>query len=146
MFLDLRTVKKSGKESEDFFFEYTPEGDLVDIPNATLKPPVKVSGQITLVGNHSAYIEGEVCFSISGECTRCLEQTDRQFVIEINEQVEENNPDGYSVVNDRIDLGKIVEDAILINLPLNFLCKEDCRGLCAECGANLNKEDCKCKN
>lgn len=146
MFLDLRTVKKSGKEKNEFFFEYVPETELVDIPNAKLVPPVKVSGEITLLGNHSAYIECEVCFSIEGECTRCLEKTTRQFITEINERVEENNPDGYSLVNDRIDLGKIVEDAILINMPLNFLCREDCKGLCAECGANLNEEDCKCKN
>ena len=65
--------------------------------------------------------------------------------MEFNEAVEENNPDGYSLTNDTVDLTKIVDDAIAINAPVNFLCDEDCKGICVGCGVNLNDGDCKCK-
>ena len=146
MFIDLKGIRRSGKDQQSFFYEYSPEKQLIDIPNATLVLPVKVSGETTLTGNHSAYISGEIVFTVTGECTRCLDNAVREFVVEFDEQVEVNNPDGYSVVNDTVDLGKIVEDAILINQPINFLCREDCLGLCPKCGVNLNTDSCKCKN
>ena len=40
----------------------------------------------------------------------------------------------------------IVEKAIISTLPIKRLCKEDCKGLCQSCGANLNKEECSCNN
>lgn len=145
MFLDLKQLKRSGKDRQDFFFEYDIPSDLSDIPNVKVVSPVNVTGEIVLTGEHSAYIGCEVDFGVSGECTRCLTETARRFTVDVEEEAEENNADGYSVVNDRIDLGKIVEDAILTNLPFNFLCKEDCKGICPHCGVNLNEEDCKCK-
>ena len=146
MFLDLKSLRRSGKDSQSFFYEYSPEKDLIDIPNTKLDLPVKISGEVTLTGMQSAFISGEIAFTLTGECTRCLSSVTREYVAEFDEQVEENNPDGYSVVNDTVDLGKIVEDAILINLPVSFLCKEDCKGICLNCGVNLNEDSCKCKN
>ena len=144
MLLDLKKLKRSGKDSHDFFFEYQPETELVDLPSANLTS-VKINGTVTLTGTHSAYLEGEVAFTITGECTRCLKETTKEFVVEFNEAVEENNPDGYSLKNDTVDLTKIVDDAFAINAPVNFLCDEDCKGICVGCGVNLNDGDCKCK-
>lgn len=145
MILDLRKLKRSGKDWEEFYFEYSPETELVDIPNASFASPLKVSGTLTLSGEHSAIVEGEVAYVIKGECTRCLEQTEREYVAEFYEQVEENNPDGYELKNDTVDLAKIVDDAVAISVPISFLCKEDCKGICVECGTNLNHAECKCK-
>ena len=145
MILDLKKLKLSGKESENFFFEYQPERQFDDIPSVALVPPVKITGSVTLTGKHSAYLEGEAEFTLSGSCTRCLAETTESFVAKFSEEVSEDNPEGYSVVNDKIDLKNIVDDAILVNFPINFLCKEDCKGICAGCGANLNSEECKCE-
>ena len=62
------------------------------------------------------------------------------------ESVDNDNPDSYPVKNDTVDLTKIVDDAIMINNPTNFLCKEDCKGICLGCGVNLNDGKCKCNN
>ena len=145
MILDLKKLKRSGKDQGDFFFEYTPSGDLIDIPQAELALPVKVAGSVTLTGDHSAFVEGEVVFGIKGECTRCLKETENYYPVEFGENVEENNPDGYSVKNDTIDLAAIVDDLIMINAPISFLCDENCKGICVGCGVNLNDGDCKCK-
>ena len=146
MILDLKKLKRSGKDSSSFFFEYSPETELCDVPNAKIVLPIKISGTVTLTGEHSAYIDGEAVFSIAGECTRCLKDTENFYAISFQEQVEENNPDGYQVKNDTVDLRTIVDDAVMINSPVSFLCDENCKGICTGCGVNLNDEECKCKN
>jgi len=45
---------------------------------------------------------------------------------------------------DRIDLQEGIQEQIVMAVPLRPLCRENCRGLCAQCGANLNKGDCGC--
>ncbi len=146
MILDLKAIRRTGKDQQDFFFEYNLDANLSDIPNVEVAPLVKIDGTITLTGNHQAYVEGEITFTLVGECTKCLKDAQREYSVDFAEDLCENNPDGYSVVNDRIDLSKIVIDAILINMPVTLLCKDDCLGLCSGCGVNLNDEDCKCKN
>ena len=144
MIIDLRELKRTGKEECDFFFEYCPEYELADIPNVQTIHPVAVYGTVTLTGQHSAFVEGEAHFTLNGECTRCLSQASNKYVAQFAESVEQGNNEGYSLVNDKIDLTKIVDDAILVNMPVNFLCSEDCKGICFSCGANLNVEQCKC--
>jgi uncharacterized protein len=46
---------------------------------------------------------------------------------------------------DEIDLGPLVREQLLLALPTRPLCKEDCRGLCAHCGINLNRGQCQCR-
>ncbi len=145
MILDLKRLRASGKEESSFHFEYAPDTPLTDIPSVNVKAPVSVTGKITLTGRHSAYIECEVAFVLSGPCTRCLKDTERGYTAEFAEEVRENNTDGYSVVNDTVDLKKIADDSIMINSPVNFLCRDDCRGICAGCGADLNAEECRCE-
>ena len=144
MILDLKKLRASGKECESFFFEYLPDDELLDMPNAVMDLPVKISGEITLTDRHSAYVEGEIAFTVKGECTRCLAPAQSSVVIDFAEQVDNENENGYRVVNDKIDLTKIVDDAIIINAPTTLLCREDCKGICAGCGVNLNEDDCKC--
>ncbi|HQP29583.1 MAG TPA: DUF177 domain-containing protein, partial [Syntrophales bacterium] len=45
---------------------------------------------------------------------------------------------------DTLDLDPIVYEQILLQIPLKILCREDCRGLCPHCGANLNDGPCRC--
>ena len=146
MILDLKKLKRSGKESEDFFFLYAPNNDTLDIPGAEFKEEVKVNGTVTLTGEHSAFIEGEVVFTIVADCTRCLTRTEQDYLVEFSESVDQDDEEGYPVKNDTVDLTRIVDDLILMNNPISFLCKEDCLGICPGCGVNLNQDQCKCKN
>ncbi len=146
MILDLRKLKRSGKDKSDFFFCYTPQEQLIELPSAEIVMPIKINGTVCLTGEHSAIVEGEVEYIVEGDCTRCLESTKKQYLLQFAESVQENNLDGYSVKNDTIDLTKIVDDLIMINSPITFLCDEDCKGICTGCGENLNNSQCKCKN
>lgn len=46
---------------------------------------------------------------------------------------------------EEIDTAPIIRDAFLLSLPIALLCREDCKGLCPSCGANLNLRKCSCK-
>ncbi len=46
---------------------------------------------------------------------------------------------------EEIDLSPLIREQVLLALPTRPLCKEDCRGLCPRCGANLNREVCGCR-
>ncbi len=145
MIFDLRELKRRGKTAETFYFEYEAEKGIVDIPLAEIVNPVKVTGEITLTGEDAACIEGEVVFSIRGCCTRCLEETEKEYVCEFFEEVDGSEESAYKLVNGKVDVKRIADDTVIMNLPINFLCKEDCKGLCAGCGVNLNHDECKCK-
>ena len=145
MIIDLKKLKRSGQEQSEFFFLYEPQENLIDLPDAKVVNPVRVNGTIFLTGEHSAFLEGQVNFNIQGSCTRCLTQTEKEYLLEFGEGVAQNNPDGYELKNDMVDLSKIVNDLIMINSPMTFLCKEDCKGICYNCGENLNESQCKCK-
>lgn len=47
--------------------------------------------------------------------------------------------------DDRIDVTKLLRENVLLNLPLQPLCRVDCRGLCPHCGINLNENTCQCR-
>lgn len=80
-------------------------------------------------------LEVDVC----GRCARCgkhCAQTIR------DEDFTRSYP--LSVADELIDLTADIREAILLALPMNFVCSAGCRGLCVQCGANLNKVSCAC--
>jgi len=46
--------------------------------------------------------------------------------------------------DDKIDLSAVVTEQILLDIPMKPVCREDCKGLCDQCGADLNEEECNC--
>jgi uncharacterized protein len=46
--------------------------------------------------------------------------------------------------HDQIDLGEMVREQLFLGVPMRRLCREDCKGLCPECGVNRNNERCDC--
>jgi len=47
--------------------------------------------------------------------------------------------------NEEMNLSEILSEELLLALPLNFVCQEECKGLCTVCGANLNQASCECR-
>ncbi len=144
MLIDLKKIERSGKRECDFHFEYLPENLISTIPNSEIVLPISVTGTVILTDRHACYIEGEIAYTVKGECTRCLEETSKNFINELKIEVDDKD-EVYPVKNDMVDLKKIVDDEIIMNLPVTFLCSEDCKGICLGCGANLNYEKCKCE-
>ncbi len=86
------------------------------------------------------------------QCDRCLEpftqpldaeyrvvySSDRDFV-ELDEDIRYVAPDQAE-----IDITEDLRESVLLAVPIKLLCKQDCKGLCPHCGANLNVESCTC--
>jgi uncharacterized protein len=91
---------------------------------------------------------GTVRSEAFGECGRCLDEVSTpvevtfQELFGFPERAEPGleDPDQLQVVDDAIDLTAPVRDAVVLSLPFNPLCREDCPGLCSECGARLADE------
>lgn len=132
MVIDLKKLRQSGKEYLDFCFEYFPEESISTIVGVEVVAPIKVVGTVEPYSKKSAFVDAEITFTLKGSCTRCLTETERTFVIPLNEEyfdINESQEDDYTYINDRLDLTKSVFDTVLINLPVNFLCAEDCKGI-----------------
>ncbi|MCB0281113.1 MAG: DUF177 domain-containing protein [Calditrichae bacterium] len=86
-------------------------------------------------------------------CDRCLEEytedlkTDTEQIYKISAEQNPVDDDFVFVSPDttEIDLKDLLNETIVLSHPIKMLCKEDCKGLCAGCGANLNNEECKCQ-
>lgn len=101
---------------------------------------------------------------VEGICDRCLEKAEFDVASEVDEYYLFHAPDNagaekvtededgeeagvdYALVSDdsTIDLTDAVMGALLMDTPYVVLCRPDCRGLCPDCGANLNEGDCGC--
>lgn len=81
------------------------------------------------------------------ECVRCLEPYQQGLKWSFTElyafDQRSTTDSGLILPEDaHIDLGPLMRDYALIEVPINPLCKPDCKGLCPECGENLNQTDC----
>jgi uncharacterized protein len=82
---------------------------------------------------------------VDAQCSRCLTpfvtpaEVAVQELFVYDDRVDEfDDEDVLPIVGDQIDLADAIRDAILLDQPLIPLCREDCRGLCPRCGADLN--------
>ena len=102
----------------------------------TLRP---FSGGIDAVGTVRAPWEGI--------CRRCAAPVRGELTIAVSERFGDAPIAGdelYPITDDTIDLGPLVRDAIVLELPMAPLCKDDCLGLCPQCGTDRNEGDCSC--
>ncbi len=127
-------------EGDFFEGEEPPEVfDWASDPDLEPVAPVRYNLRAQLV-HRELLVDGRVqtCFRV--RCSRCGESfeqvvTDEQFerAIEV--------PDRFQCV----DLTADIRESMILALPSYPLCRVECRGLCAGCGANLNREACRCE-
>ncbi|MCD9144101.1 YceD family protein [Streptomyces albireticuli] len=100
-------------------------------------------------------VTGTARAPLTGECVRCLEPLERELDADFQEMysypdadarsrlaatdddAEEDEEDTLFLEDDMIDLEPVLRDAVVLSLPLQPVCQEDCPGLCSECGARL---------
>ncbi len=105
-------------------------------------------------------VRGDVTMPLQAPCSRCLApvayagETPIELTLIPDTETAASGPDG-ELTDDQVslgtyedpyvDLGEIIHDEVLLALPMQPLCKEDCQGLCNSCGANRNDQDCACQ-
>ena len=70
---------------------------------------------------------------------RFIPETDKRYYTEGDDDVKYYHPD-----NPVVNVSGDIHDALMLAIPMKVLCREDCRGLCPHCGADLNIEECSC--
>jgi uncharacterized protein len=102
-------------------------------------------------------LSGTIAGELIGACSRCLEEyvlpINRGFSVTLSPQrtmqrevelnADELSADFYR--EEYLDLSALVQEETILALPSRPLCREDCRGLCSQCGTNLNLESCSCR-
>ena len=88
-------------------------------------------------------VSGTATAPLSGECGRCLEPVSSRLTVDLQElyayaDSDEQDEDISHMEGDLLDLEPVLRDAVVLALPLTPLCREDCGGLCVECGERLD--------
>ncbi len=121
----------------------------------TLTGPVRAALDLT-VSKGSVYIEGRVTAPFKARCDRCLEEFSfkvdtpvallftRLKGIKGEVELKATDMDVTALKGDEIDTSEILLSQIAMEIPLSALCRDDCMGLCHVCGADLNREACRC--
>lgn len=109
-------------------------------------------------------VEGSVKTRVRIACSRCVESYDeplrRTFKLSYSRKIPQDlHPDESEGIEltaqqiglilyqgDEIDLRDALAEQVVLALPYKPLCRQDCKGLCQNCGVNLNQEACQCKS
>ena len=110
-----------------------------------------------------AVLDAIVQAVVNLECDRCLAEFTRELkgsfslvirqlkqgeALRKSEQDDDSDDESDIIVVDsdtnEVDISENIHDALLLELPVKVICREDCKGLCAHCGMNLNEGECRC--
>lgn len=138
--------KRERKKQLDFQFEMEPfdfEGDEIK-----LTKPVTVLGELRVVED-VIEIDVHVNTELEMLCSRCLgsflHTVDLNAVEKFTNNKDNNDNEEIVVITeDILDINEVIINNIISTLPIKRLCNNDCKGLCQECGTNLNVNSCNC--
>ena len=136
-------VKTTGRlESDDPVFQGL---------NLPLQGPVDVSGQLQATGTEEYLWRGHLHGQLQVECRRCLIDVTLPLdaAVDVMFSADPDAGDDPSVYPlpapvTHVDVGQAVREEIAFAVPPYVLCREDCKGLCRRCGADLNAGPCEC--
>lgn len=113
--------------------------------------PVRARGQVRNTAGVLT-MTGRITTTLHGVCDRCTAAFTRDVSYPIEAVLvpdlgsdDFGSPWVFELQQDRADLDDIVSSVFVLNMDSKLLCKEDCKGLCFRCGANLNNGPCNCK-
>lgn len=125
---------------------------------ASLRKPVHAKLSVSLAGDRVS-VRGEMTAALSIVCCRCAHayssDLDKAFDLDYwpdpevsreNEEIELEYGDlDVGFYRDGVlDLSAVISEQIVLEIPMKPVCRENCKGLCARCGADLNEDKCDC--
>ncbi len=143
-FLDISKLLSGETESIPFDFGSLP------VPDGNEEISVSSLGFSGVAKDVSGFprLIGKVYGVYEAPCGRCLAPVKEEFTTEIDFSVvtsdTQSEEETVLAQGQKIDLGSLAVETVMLNLPLRLLCKEDCKGLCPKCGKDLNLGDCGC--
>jgi len=115
--------------------------EVLSVPEGS---PVELNLRLEAV-MEGVLVTGTAQAALDGECARCLDDISDETVADFQElfvyakrgTAERGGDDEARLEGDLLDLEPLLRDAVVLSLPFQPLCRDDCPGLCAECGAKL---------
>lgn len=153
MIVDLTSLGGTGL---DFSFEAdSGQIDLGEEP-ARIKGVMLVEGRVTSDGK--VHVTGTIEGVLELDCTRCLAPIDRAIGLSFDDvfvdaegmadvpegELRKTDMSADVLVGPTVDLAALAREQLLLSVPDQVLCREDCKGLCERCGADLNAGPCGC--
>jgi uncharacterized protein len=151
-------LDKLEEQGGKFAQVYDPTELPLDEPDIRLLEPAEVSGRIHRAGKE-VELRGRLHTRLEVVCGRCLKPVElplakefkERFVRAVSWAAEEQHElqaedlDLAVFDGEGIELDDLVREELLLAVPVNVLCREDCRGLCPTCGIDRNLSDCQCQ-
>ncbi len=119
-----------------------PAGFGLEVIGIPAEDPIELALQFESA-TEGVFVSGTAAASVTGECARCLEPIGYDMTVRLGElfaypdtatEATTDADEISRVVDDLVDTEPMVRDAVLLALPLAPLCREDCPGLCPDCG------------
>jgi uncharacterized protein len=155
MFLD---IKDLAVRKQVIRKSYAPGS--IDYQTAEMKQvdPLEVNATAELLEGQIR-VAGEIETKVELVCARCLEpvidEVHRPFDLFYSPLPKGEKPEEARLKEDDAEIGffegeglflaDVLREQVLLALPMKVICRSDCRGLCPNCGANLNHEECRCE-
>ena len=114
------------------------------------KSPVEVT--FFNLENGKVLMKGSMDLTLEIPCDRCLKMVKQPVHVNFEQEVFSPNADEQSENQDEqgfmagyeLDAEALLYGEILVNMPVKVLCRPDCKGICKQCGHNLNEGECGC--
>ena len=162
MFLDIKDLELRPLDFKEVF-----QPGVIDLGvDARQRTPLRASGRAEVVEEHHGKHEviqdirlrGHLETELDLQCARCLEpvkqDVERDFELLYRPLGIDAGRDELSVTDAEAEIGyyqgggllleDVLREQVLLALPLKITCRADCKGLCPQCGKNLNQEQCSC--
>ncbi|KOR26889.1 YceD family protein [Clostridium sp. FAM 1755] len=149
MNLDVSDLIKKIKVSKEIHLKLEDDKKFFDGEEEILYLEAPTLDGVVNVSEDILTLDGKLSAEIELSCSRCLQKFKHHVDTEVHESFT-NNPQCEDdeimlLKNEAIDVTEVIENNIIIELPIKRLCKENCKGLCQQCGANFNFSKCKCE-
>lgn len=146
--LNVAEIKKRLVGKKSFTFELSV--DELEITDAEMEiiGTVHADGSISNAGD-VLLLEAKLTARVKRSCGRCLKEFTADAYAEVLEKfypasTENIEKDAFVYDSDIVDITEPLRESLLLAEPIQALCKDDCKGLCPVCGADLNSGDCGC--
>jgi uncharacterized protein len=146
--IDLAAVREGPVAVAD---RVAPDDPLLKATGLALATPLAVGGRLSTAGEDKFYWQASIETVVRAQCRRCLAPVDVPIseslgLVFVREEDARDEDDCYIVPRRAsvLDLSEAVREELLLAVPQYVVCRDDCRGLCKRCGADLNAGPCDC--
>lgn len=147
--LDLRALEREPRHIDA---ELPVEGGPWSDTDLAFAEPPSLEVDAVLTGDRGVHVIGVLRATVVQACRRCLKNVETPVEVELDllfdpgVQKEEEQGQVYALEAEAatLDLQPALREQLLLEVPPYPLCREDCKGLCPRCGADLNEETCDC--